>query len=77
MVAMFRMMTSLIGRSGSDVSTLGRLPSRSRNWSTTASLTFSAAYWEWVMPESRTLASTASVCETVMYFDQSMRWTNA
>ena len=47
-----------IGRS---VSTLGRTPVVSRNWSQMASLTRRLAYCEWVMLESRTLQSTASV----------------
>ena len=57
--------------SGSFGSTSGRAPRRSRSASTTASFTFKAAKPEWVMAESRTVASTASVVRAVSHADQS------
>jgi len=57
---------------GVSVSTLGRMPRRSTNWSQMASLTRREAYCECVMAESRTLQSTASVWAGVIHSPQLM-----
>ncbi len=56
-----RTIRTTIRTSGDFASTSGRRPTVSRNRSTIASFVFWAAKWEWVMPESRTVASTAIV----------------